>query len=219
MTFAVVFDAYGTLFDVHSAVARMKDEIGPSAQRLSELWRSKHLEYTWVLSLAGRYESFRMLAARSLDTAAALTGAVPPGIRERLLAAYTTLDAYAEVPRMLDDLRSLGRRTAILSNGDSDMLASAVAAAGLDGRLDAVISVEGIRVFKPSPRVYALATQRLSLEPAGILFVSSNRWDIAGARAFGFRTLWVNRTGAPDEYPDLAPDAVAPDLTGLVRFA
>src|SRR3954449_13415584 len=147
---AVVFDAYGTLFDVHAAVARHAAAVGPEAARLSEIWRAKQLEYSWVLSLAGRYEPFWTLTERALDFALARCPAVDRSLRPALLDAYRTLDAYPEAPGVLARLRQGGVRTGILSNGSPEMLASAVASAGLEALLEAVLSVDAIRVFKTS---------------------------------------------------------------------
>jgi 2-haloacid dehalogenase len=212
---AVVFDAYGTLFDVHSAVARHAGAVGPDAARLSEIWRAKQLEYTWVLSLAGRRERFWTLTERALDHALARCPAVDRAMRPKLLAAYHSLDAYPEVPVILRQLRAGGVATAILSNGDPDMLADAVASAGLDGLFDAVLSVAAAGVFKTSPSTYALVPDALGLERSAVVFVSSNRWDVAGAAAFGFAPVWVNRGELPDEYPGLDPVEVATDLRAL----
>ena len=212
---AFVFDAYGTLFDVHSAVMRHAARIGPEAGAFSRLWRSKQLEYTWVLSLMGQWQDFWTLTGRALDVALASHPGVDPGLRPDLLAAYRVLDAYPEVPAALARLRARGVRTAILSNGESAMLAEAVASAGLGDRLDAVLSADAVQVFKTSPRVYALVEDALGAAPAEVAFVSSNRWDVAGAAAFGFRPVWVNRTGQPDEYPGLDPAATVPDLGGI----
>lgn len=211
-----VFDAYGTLFDVHSPVARLADSIGPNASELSQTWRTKQLEYTWFHTATGRYRSFRELTAESLDFAIARHGGVPPGVRDKLLEAYRTLAAYPEVAAVLAALRTRGANLAILSNGDPDMLHEAIAAAGLSGAFDAVLSVSAAGTYKPAMTVYALASEHFGVAPAAISFQSSNRWDIAGARAFGFRTAWINRTGAPDEYRDLSPDTVLSDLTGLI---
>ena len=214
-----VFDAYGTLFDVHSAAARYRDEIGPAYERLSQIWRTKHLEYTWVTALSGRHEPFWTLAGRSLDTAITSVGGVPPGTRDKLLAAYRTLSAFPEVPGVLSDLKRAGAKLAILTNGDPDMIDDAVAASGLAGAFDAVITVHEAGIYKPSPKVYQLACHRFDVSSAEISFQSSNRWDIAGAKAFGFSCIWINRTAAPDEYPDLAPDRVVTDLRPLVDIA
>ncbi|HEX2555813.1 MAG TPA: haloacid dehalogenase type II [Microvirga sp.] len=212
---AVVFDAYGTLFDVHSAVARHAAAIGREAGRLSEIWRAKQLEYSWVLSLAGRYEPFWTLTERALDHAFARCPGADPALRGRLLEAYRTLDAYPEVPEALRRLRDRGLRSGILSNGDPGMLGDAVASARIGPLLDAVLSVEAAGVFKTSPATYRLVTDAFAAEPDAVVFVSSNRWDVAGAAAFGFRPIWVNRAGLPDEYPGLEPVAVVGDLGGI----
>lgn len=214
---AVVFDAYGTLLDVHSAVARHAGRIGPAAARLSEIWRAKQLEYAWVLSLAGRYEPFWTLTERALDHALARCPEVDAALRAPLLEAYRTLDAYPEVPSVLGRLRADGLPLGILSNGDSRMLAAAVRSAGLEDGLDHVLSVEAAGVFKTDPRAYALVPPAFGVPPGETLFVSSNRWDVAGAAAFGLMAVWVNRTGMPDEYPGLDPVAVTSDLRALAE--
>ena len=212
---AVVFDAYGTLFDVHSAVMRHAARMGPEAAAFSAHWRGRQLEYSWILSLAGRYRDFWSLTGEALDVSFAAFPQVDRGLRADLLAAYRTLSAYGEVPQMLAGLKARGLKTAILSNGEPSMLADAVNGAGLGPVLDAVLSVDAVKVFKTDPRTYGLVEPALGVAPADVLFVSSNRWDVAGATAFGFRCLWCNRSGAPDEYPDLAPVAVVRDLRAL----
>jgi len=212
-----VFDAYGTLFDVHAAALRYREALGSAWQQLSQVWRAKHLEYTWVHALSRRPATFWELAQRSLDHAFASIGITPAeGVRQGLLAAYRTMAAYPEVAGVLATLRSRGARVAILSNGDPDMLEDAVRAANLADSVEAVLSVSAAGIFKPAPEVYRLATHCFGCSPPDISFQSSNRWDIAGAKAFGFRCVWINRTGAADEYPDLAPDRVMGDLTGLL---
>ncbi|WP_448189027.1 haloacid dehalogenase type II [Azospirillum sp. sgz301742] len=212
---AYVFDAYGTLFDVHSAASRHAAAVGPQWERLAELWRGKQLEYSWVESLIGRHPDFWALTERALDYAMAATG-VPGGeLRAALLDAYRTLDAYPEVPDVLAALKARGARTAILSNGTPQMLADAVQAAGIGDLLDAVISVEEIGIYKPDRRVYELAEKHLGVPPAGISFQSSNAWDAAGASAFGFRVVWVNRAGRPREYAG-DPVTEVRDLSALV---
>jgi 2-haloacid dehalogenase len=215
-TKAVIFDAYGTLFDVHSAVGRHMAQVGPDAARFSEAWRAKQLEYSWVLSLAGRYEPFWPLTERALDYAFARFPDIDRSLRQPLLEAYRTLDAYPEVQATLRALRLRGLRTGILSNGDPGMLNAAVESAGLAGDLDAVLSVDAAQVFKTSPRTYDLVLRALSVNVDEVVFVSSNRWDIAGAAAFGFTPVWVNRLALPDEYPELAPGAVISSLDKLV---
>ena len=212
---AFVFDAYGTLFDVHSATARHKLALGPDASRLSEIWRLKQLEYSWILSLAGRYEPFWTLTERALDYAFACCPTVDRALRPALLDAYQTLDAYPNAPAVLARLREAGLRTAILSNGSPEMLRTAVASAGVDGLLDQVLSVDAVKIFKASPRTYELVLTAFEISAQEVVFVSSNRWDIAGAAAFGFRPVWVNRSGLPDEYPGLAPVLAVRDLAAL----
>lgn len=211
-----VFDAYGTLFDVHSAVERHAAAVGPEAHALSTLWRVKQLEYTWVLSLTGRFASFWSLTEQALDYALVQHPSVDRSLRARLLDAYRDLDAYEDVPRILEKLQSAGIRTAIFSNGDQAMLDRAVASAGIGAHLDAVLSVDEAKVFKTAPRAYRIVLDRLGVEPDQVVFVSSNRWDVAGARAFGFTPVWVNRNGLPDEYPDLPPFRIVTGLDGLL---
>ncbi|UIN35086.1 haloacid dehalogenase type II [Methylobacterium oryzae] len=214
---AVVFDAYGTLLDVHSAVQRHAGSVGPDAKSMSDTWRQKQLEYSWVLSLSGRYTAFWTLTERALDYALARHPNVNPSLRPALLEAYRRLDAYPEVPAALDALRAAGLKTAILSNGDTAMLDMAVRSAALYDHLDAVLSVDPAGIFKTSPRAYDLAPERLGVDIREIVFVSSNRWDVAGAAAYGFTPVWVNRTDQPDEYPDLAPAQMIDSLNALLR--
>jgi 2-haloacid dehalogenase len=215
MARAFVFDAYGTLFDVHAAIAHHRTAAGPDADRFSDTWRAKQLEYTWTLTLAGRYVEFWTLTQRALDFAFAKFPSVDRALKSKLLDAYLTLDAFPDAQAALRELKARGHSTAILSNGSPDMLRSAVSTAKLAGELDAVLSVDAIRIYKPRPEVYALASAHFKLAPADIIFVSSNRWDVMGAHAFGLRTAWVNRANAPEEY-EARPGTVLADLSGLV---
>lgn len=211
---AYVFDAYGTLFDVHAAVRRHAGAIGPQSQRLSEIWRTKQLEYTWVRSLMGRYRDFWSLTEEALDFAIAAAAPDAASLKPALLDAYRELEAYPEVRDVLARLKA-SAKLAILSNGSPEMLDTAVASAGIGDLLDAVISVDALQVYKTAAQVYDLVGERLGVPPEAVSFQSSNRWDIAGATAYGFRTVWINRTGQPDEYPDLPPVAVMSSLEGL----
>jgi 2-haloacid dehalogenase len=212
-----VFDAYGTLFDVHSAVARYYAAIGPTiAGRFSEIWRSKQLEYSWVRSLCGAYADFSTLTAQALDFAAAIHGGISPALRDRLLDAYKDLDIYFDAAKTIPALHKKGARLAILSNGTEAMLQEALAASGLARFFETVLSVDEIGVFKTDPRAYALVETHMGVTPDRVSFQSSNRWDIAGAVRFGFRTIWINRAKMPDEYPDLAPAAEVSSLMGLL---
>jgi 2-haloacid dehalogenase len=195
-----VFDAYGTLFDVHSAVRRYAAAIGPKAEELSQIWRIKQLEYTWVRSLMRRHADFWSCTSAALDFALASLGLEGTTARQSLLHAYLALDAYPEVPGVLRDLRAAGFKTAILSNGTPAMLESAARSAEVEQEFDACISIEASGIYKPDPSVYRLVLDRFGMVPGEVSFQSSNAWDVAGAQAFGFRCVWVNRTGQPDEY-------------------
>jgi 2-haloacid dehalogenase len=211
---ACVFDAYGTLFDVHSAVARLGARVGERADALSQLWRGKQLEYTWLRSLMGRHADFWQVTGDALDYALARTG-VDARLREPLLQAYLALDAYPEVPDALRRLRAGGLKTAILSNGEPRMLGAAARSARIAELLDAILSVEEVGVFKPHPKVYQLALDRLAVPPHQIVFQSSNAWDVSGAAAFGLRAVWINRQGLPPERLPGAAEHELRDLSGL----
>jgi 2-haloacid dehalogenase len=219
MAKAYVFDAYGTLFDVHAAIARYRAKVGPDAERFSELWRTKQLEYSWTLTLMGRYESFWTLTERALDFAFARFPKIDRNLRAALLDAYFALDAYPDAQPALAALKAEGRATAILSNGSTDMLAAAVKGAKLSDVLDHVLSVDAVRAFKPPPKVYDLAIDTLGVRANEIAFVSSNRWDVAGAANAGLRPVWVNRGGNPDEYPGLAPAAIICSLAEVAGIS
>ncbi|SDB55232.1 haloacid dehalogenase type II [Belnapia rosea] len=212
---AAVFDAYGTLLDIHAATSRHAARLGGKAAPISTLWRAKQLEWSWILSATGTYESFWSLTGKALDHALAAHAVSDPALRADLLAAYGALDAYPDAAPMLTALRGRGLGTAILSNGSPEMLAAAVAAGRLGPLLDDVISVHPLRCFKPDPRVYALATARFGCEPGEIAFVSSNAWDAYGAMRFGFRVFWVNRGGAPVEYGLDGAATIIPSLSDL----
>lgn len=213
---AFVFDAYGTLFDVHAAVRRHAAGIGPDGQLLSELWRAKQLEYSWTRTLMGAYADFWQLTEQALDFALRKVTSVDPAVRTALLEAYWQLDCYPEVPAVLKALKSTGGQIAILSNGSPAMLESAVKSAGLDLIVDEIFSVDQVRRFKTDPAVYEMVTNAWRLYPGKVSFQSSNRWDAAGAKKFGFRTVWINRTAQPDEYLDFSPDLILPSLDELV---
>jgi 2-haloacid dehalogenase len=202
---ALVFDAYGTLFDVHSVI-RLCDELWPGkGAALSQLWRTKQLEYTWQRSLMQRYEDFGRVTDAGLRYASKALGLpLDEAQRARLMDAYLHLATYPEVPDTLK--RLAGRKLAILSNGSPGMLEPVVANAGLARTLDAVISVDALRIYKPDPRVYALAVEKLGVPTGAIGFVSSNCWDALGAKSFGFRVFWCNRAGAPVDELGVAPD-------------
>ncbi|HMW54668.1 MAG: haloacid dehalogenase type II [Candidatus Accumulibacter phosphatis] len=212
---ACVFDAYGTLFDFNSAALAASDEIGENWQRLSELWRQKQLQYTWLRGLASRHADFWQVTGEALDFALNTLGIDRPGLRERLMDLYLHLGCYPEVPETLHRLQAEGMRLAILSNGTPAMLAAVVHHSGLENVFDAVLSVEEVGVFKPHPAVYALACERLQLAPTAICFLSSNAWDAYSAKASGLRVLWCNRFGQVRERIPETPDGEIKDLSAL----
>jgi 2-haloacid dehalogenase len=215
---AYVFDAYGTLFDVHAALARHREAAGPEADRFSEIWRARQLEYAWMLSAAGHYTDFWTLTERALDYAFARVPSVDKILRTRLLDAYFKLDAFPDARAALNALKAKGLKTAILSNGNPRMLDGAVIAAGIGSDLDAVLSVDTIRVYKPQRQVYAMVTEAFGVAPRDVAFVSSNRWDVMGAASFGFKCVWVNRANLPDEYSEFPPVMVVRDLSALATL-
>jgi len=218
MSSIFVFDAYGTLFDVHAAIARYRGQAGADADRLSEIWRTKQLEYTWTLTLVGHYTDFWTLTERALDYAFARVPSVDKGLKAKLLDAYFKLDAFPDARAALRTLKNAGKKTGILSNGSPDMLKGAVDAAGIGGDLDAVLSVDVLKMFKPRPEVYALVTEHFECAPNDVTFVSSNRWDVMAGTSVGFRALWINRAKMPDEYPDIPPRQTLSDLGALATI-
>ena len=213
---ALVFDAYGTLFDVHSVVSLCEQLWPGNGEQLSKLWRAKQLEYTWQLSLMRRYRDFAAVTRDSLRYAcAALRLGLENKALNELQDAYLTLSPFPEVSEVLAVLRRARLRLAILSNGSPGMLRPLVKNAGLHRTLHAVISVDGVQIYKPAPAVYRLAVDKLGAPKAAIGFVSSNCWDACGAKAFGFTTFWVNRAGAPLDALGPVPDHVIKDLRGL----
>jgi 2-haloacid dehalogenase len=210
---AVAFDLYGTLAEVAS-VGRAAAEVTEDPAALVDLWRQKQLEYTWLRSLMGRYQDFWATTGDALDYSLERLGiTVDQPTRAELQNAWLAVRAYPEVPAALDALAP--RPLAVLSNGTPEMLEACLAAAGIRDRFEHVLSVDEVGVFKPHPSVYELAVKAFGLPAERILFVSSNPWDAAGARTFGFPVAWVNRMGVPFERLGATPDLVVADLAAL----
>jgi 2-haloacid dehalogenase len=211
---AVVFDAYGTLFDVHSVIARC-DELFPGrGKELSQLWRTKQLEYTWLRSLMGRYEPFESITRAALVYCCRAFGLpLPDSAVSALMRQYRELATYPDVHGTLRTLSP--RKLAILSNGSPEMLNAVVTNANLGSTFDAVLSVDELRIYKPHPSVYQLAVDRLGVAKDQVAFISSNFWDATGATAFGFRTFWINRSGAQPDELGYRPAAVLDRLDRL----
>ena len=224
---AAVFDAYGTLFDVNAA-ARVaagepgQDKLAAVWETLAADWRAKQLEYSWLRAVTGDYVPFWQVTQDGLDWAMARAGLEDPYLRERLLALYWELAPYREAPRCLAELMASGVTNAILSNGSPDMLDGAVSSSGLGEWIEETLSVDAVGTFKPAARVYDLVGERLGVVRDEVLFVSANGWDVCNAAAYGFRTVWVNRAGAPMDRVGEAPDYVFADLAQvpgvLVQF-
>jgi 2-haloacid dehalogenase len=212
---ACVFDAYGTLFDFSAAARGCSDALGDSAAPLSALWRDKQLQYTWLLAAQNRHADFHQVTGWALDFALETLGVQGAGLRERLMSRAMAPDAFPEVPGVLRRLKAAGLRLAILSNGAPAMLAAAIEGAGLGGLFEAVLSVEEVGVYKPHPRVYQLAVERLDLPASRIAFQSSNAWDAHAASAFGMQVVWCNRTGQRRERLPGAPDRQVASLLEL----
>jgi 2-haloacid dehalogenase len=216
---AVLFDAYGTLFDVYS-VGLLAEQLFPGqGDRLGVLWRDKQIEYTRLCSMSGQYRPFWDLTRAGLRFAAQRLGlALDAAAEERLMNQYRHLSAFPENLEVLRALQSRGIKAGILSNGDPEMLGVAVRSAGFSGLLDPVLSVHGIRKYKTDPAAYALGPQALGLPARDILFVSSNGWDAIGATWYGYTTLWVNRAGLPIEQLDTAPTRIGSSLRDVLDF-
>ncbi len=210
-----VFDAYGTLFDLDGIVAVGRAALGDRVGVLADLWRRKQLEYSWLRSLMGRHADFWQVTGESLDYALASLGINDPALRAHLMETYLGPSAFPDALPALTRLRATEIKLAILSNGSPTMLTSAVKSADFNDLLDKVLSVEPSGVFKPHPSVYKLATDAFECQPTQVAFVSSNGWDAAGASAFGFQTVWVNRRKAPREALPATPHIEIDSLDAL----
>lgn len=215
-----IFDAYGTLFDVDAAARQVASEPGQSQLAavwgtLSTDWRRKQLEYSWLRAIGGRHIPFWQVTQDALDWAMENNGLADNALRAKLLSVYKELPAYPEVPAMLKAIKDKGMNVAILSNGSPDMLVSAVRSAGIGEYLDDVLSVEDVEIYKPHASVYNMVWERFDVPQTEVLFASSNGWDAAGAAGYGFGTVWVNRSDAPQDRLWATPHRTLKDLTTL----
>ena len=214
-----VFDAYGTLLDVDSAARQAATEQGMEALKenwrpIAKGWRERQLRYSWLCSMMGKYDDFWELTTRALDTTLEEHAlASNDKVRARLLSLYSELSAYQEVPEVLANLKAAGHRLAVLSNASPSMLVKALDAAGISEWFDELLSVDVLKCYKPTPAVYQLIPERFDCKPSDVTFFSSNNWDVSGAGAFGFKTIWVNRTGvAWDNLPG-KPDIIVNSIS------
>lgn len=203
---ACVFDAYGTLFDVHSAVGKYSDRLGDVSEQVSNIWRTKQLEYTWLRSLMKKHADFWQITQDALDYALDVYRITDKQLRDDLINAYLELECYPEVPDTLRELKNSGQQIAILSNGSPAMLEAVVKSSGVEDWVQIILSVEMVGIFKPDPAVYQLAIDRLALKAEEIVFMSSNAWDAVGATAFGLRVAWINRFAQRPERLPFQPD-------------
>jgi 2-haloacid dehalogenase len=213
---AVVFDAYGTLFDLSTIAGGARDALGDDTEAFALLWRRKQLEYTWLRALMGDYADFWQVTGESLGYALAAMGRDDPALRARLMQRHMNVPAYPDVVPALTELRARRLKTAILTNGSPHMITAAVNAADLRKLLDHILSVDAVRSYKPHPTVYALAPDALKCEPLEIAFVSANAWDVAGAAHFGFRAVWLNRGKALAERLPARPARQIASLAELI---
>ena len=214
-----VFDAYGTLLDVDSAARQAATEQGMEALKenwrpIAKGWRERQLRYSWLCSMMGKYDDFWELTIRALDTTLEEHAlASNDKVRARLLSLYSELSAYQEVPEVLANLKAAGHRLAVLSNASPSMLVKALDAAGISEWFDELLSVDVLKCYKPTPAVYQIIPERFDCKPSDVTFFSSNNWDVSGAGAFGFKTIWVNRTGvAWDNLPG-KPDVIVNSIS------
>lgn len=213
---ACVFDAYGTLFDIHAPMRKLAPEIGEKADEISKLWRQKQLEYTWLRSLMGVHADFWHVTGEALDYALEAFEVKELGLKDEIMALYLKLEPYPEVLAALEAVKARSKLTAILSNGSPSMLDAAVRHAGLDKLFNFVLSVEDVGIYKPSRRVYRHAMQKLQIHDApSICFVSANTWDAQAAAQFGFQAVRVDRFGLKDDRIPGRPAALIKDLSDL----
>jgi len=212
---ACVFDAYGTLFDFNSAVGRHRERLGNVADQVSALWRTKQLEYTWLRSLMGKHAEFWQVTQDALDYALDAFAVTDRNLRNDIINTYLELDCYPDVKGTLKKLKAGGLQLVILSNGTPAMLAAAVKSSGLSDLIDRILSVEEVGIYKPDPRVYRLANDRLNLQAKQIVFLSANAWDAVGAANAGLRVAWINRFGQRRERLPSQPDVEIKTLADL----
>ena len=200
---AIVFDAYGTLFDPQSVADTVAERVPAHAEAITQVWRLKQLEYTWLRTAMGRYRDFAAVTRESLAFAVRPFAELSEADLDSLSESYNRLAPYPDAAAALTSLRGDGVQTAILSNGTQQMLDALVDASPLSGLLDRVISVDAVATFKPDPRAYALAEAMLGMAAGDMLFVSSNGFDVSGAKAFGFQVAWIRRSGSTSATPSL----------------
>ena len=213
-----VFDAYGTLFDVNAACRELSKEVGNKWNELSNLWRLRQLEYTWLRNSMKEYIDFWKITSDALDYAMETLNIKNIKLRNELLSLYLKLEAYPEVKSVLGNIKYMGLKTAILSNGNKKMLESAVSNAKIQNLMDEILSVDDCKVFKPSSKVYELVESKMGVKKENVLFFSSNAWDMHAASNYGFKTIWVNRFQGKLEKLPGKPDQIINSLEQIEKI-
>ena len=214
-TKAVVFDAYGTLFDVNSAAKRCKDKIGTKWETFANFWRTTQLEYTWLRSLMKRHKNFWDVTEDSLDKSMKVFG-IDKNMKNELLSLYKILSPYPEVKEVLKDLKKKNFKIAILSNGTTDLLNELIESNKLNNLFDDIFSIEEVKIYKPDPRVYKIPIKKYKIKADEITFLSANTWDVSGGGNFGYNSIWVNRDNSVFDILDFQPKNKISNLTQLL---
>ena len=214
-TKAVVFDAYGTLFDVNSAAKRCKDKIGTKWETFANFWRTTQLEYTWLRSLMKRHKNFWDITEDSLDKSMKVFN-INKNMKNELLSLYKILSPYPEVKGVLEDLKKKNFKLAILSNGTLDLLNELVESSKFDNLFDDLFSIEEVKIYKPDPRVYEIPIKKYKIKSDKITFLSANTWDVSGGGNFGYNSIWVNRYNSVFDILDFQPKNEISNLTHLL---
>ena len=214
---AIIFDAYGTLFDVNSAAEKCKDEIGDKWEGFANYWRTTQLEYTWLRSLMKRHKDFWQITVDSLDKSMK-TFNIDPAMKNELLNLYKVLSPFEEVPRVLKSFKNKNLKLAILSNGNPSLLNNLVKTNKLDNIFDDIFSIEQVGIYKPSSKVYDIPVQKYKIKKNEVAFLSANTWDVSGGGNYGYNSIWVNRNNAIFDNLDYKPDNEIKDLSELTKL-
>ncbi len=214
---AIIFDAYGTLFDVNSAAEKCKDKIGEKWERFANFWRTTQLEYTWLRSLMDRHKDFWQVTEDSLDKSMKAFD-IDPSMRNELLNLYKVLSPFEEVPETLKTLKKKKFKLAILSNGTPSLLNELVKSNRLDNLFDDIFSIEQVGVYKPSSRVYDMPVKKYNISKSEVAFLSANTWDVSGGGNYGYQSIWVNRNNTIFDNLDFKPKYQITDLNKLIKL-
>ena len=214
---AIIFDAYGTLFDVNSAAEKCKDKIGDKWERFANFWRTTQLEYTWLRSLMDRHKNFWQVTEDSLDKSMKVFD-IDPSMRNELLNLYKILSPYREVPGTLKALKEKKFKLAILSNGTPSLLDQLVKSNHLDNLFDDIFSIEQVGIYKPSSRVYDMPIKKYNISKSEVAFLSANTWDVSGGGNYGYQSIWVNRNNNIFDNLDFKPKYQITDLSKLIQL-